>query len=97
MKRRRYTAEFKRDAVHLLIMEGQSAKDVSEKLGINVNMLNRWKREQFEGMDPAPDAGEGSPAEMAEEIARLRKELARAGRINEILKKTVGYFAKDES
>ena len=32
---------------------------------------------------------------MAAEIEQLRKELAKAKRINEILKKTVGYFAKD--
>ena len=33
---------------------------------------------------------------MAAEIDRLRKELRRSERINQILKKTVGYFAKDE-
>jgi hypothetical protein len=33
---------------------------------------------------------------MAAEIARLRKQLGKSERINEILKKTVGYFAKEE-
>ena len=34
--------------------------------------------------------------EMTQEIESLRKALRRSERINEILKKTVGYFAKDE-
>ena len=33
---------------------------------------------------------------MASEIEQLRQQLRRIERINEILKKTVGYFAKDE-
>jgi transposase-like protein len=33
---------------------------------------------------------------MAEEIAQLRKQLAKAERMNEILKKTVVYFGRDE-
>ena len=37
-----------------------------------------------------------SAAELAEELSQVRKQLAREKRINEILKKTVGYFAKDE-
>lgn len=97
MKRQRYTAEFKRDAVQMLIMEGQPASETSSKLGININMLHRWKREHLDSMEASSEPGHGTPAEMAAEIDRLRKELARSGRINEILKKTVGFFAKDES
>ena len=37
-----------------------------------------------------------SPKEMAAELESLRQQLRRSERINEILKKTVGYFAKDE-
>ena len=97
MKRRQYTAEFKREAARLMIMDGQTATQVSAQLGVNPNVLYRWKREHLDSMDPSPETGHGSPAEMSAEIDRLRKELARSGRINEIPKKTVGYFAKDES
>jgi transposase len=97
MKRRQFTAEFKREAARLMIMDGQTAAQVSAQLGVATNVLYRWKQKHLERMEPDSETGHGSPAEMAEEIARLRKELARSGRINEILKKTVGYFAKDES
>ena len=60
-------------------------------------MLYRWKRQHLEEL--SGDKLEGpaaSPQEMAAEIERLRKELAKSERINEILKKTVGYFAKEQ-
>ena len=97
MKRRKYTTEFKKDAVRMVIIEGQKASEVSAQLGINVNQLHRWKREHLESLEATSSPAQGSPAEMAEEIQRLRKELAHSVQINETLKKTVGYFAKDES
>ena len=97
MRRKRYSAEFKKEAARLMIIEGLSGSEVSEKLGVNANLLYRWKSdhlEELEGFKRAAD--NASPKEMAEELAQLRKELAKERRINEILKKTVGYFAKDE-
>ena len=96
MKRRKYTAEFKREAARMMIMDGQTAPDVSAQLGVNSNVLYRWKREHLDSMEPSTVPGQGSPSEMAAEIDRLRKELAKSHRINEILKKTVGYFAKED-
>ena len=97
MKRRKYTTEFKKDAVRMILIEGQQAIKVAAELGINVNQLHRWKREHLERLEPSSSPAQGSPTEMPEEIQRLRKELAHSVQINQILKKTVGYFAKDES
>ena len=98
MRKKRYTAEFKKEAARLMIIEGLSGSEVSEKLGVNTNMLYRWKSEHLKELEvDKRRADEASPQEMADEIARLRKQLAKSERINEILKKTVGYFAKDES
>ena len=97
MKRRKYTAEFKKDAVRMILIEGRKASEVSAQLGINTNQLYRWKREHLESLEATSSPVQGSPAEMADENQRLRKELAHSVQINEILKKTVGYFAKDES
>jgi transposase len=97
MKRKQYSVEFKKEAVRLLIIEGMTAPEVSEKLGIRANMLYRWKSVYLEELGAGTEAGQGaSPAEMAEEIQRLQKALGREKRINEILKKTVSYFSKDE-
>ena len=96
MRRKRYSVEFKKEAARLIIMEGLSGSEVSEKLGVNPNMLYRWKRQHLEELEGDKcKAAQASPQQMAAEIEQLRKELAKAKRINEILKKTVGYFAKD--
>lgn len=97
MKRQRYTPEFKREAARLMIMDGLSAAQLSEKLDVRANLLYRWKDEHLAEMNAAGGGKCGaSPAEMAAEIDQLRKELGKSHRINEILKKTVSYFAKDE-
>jgi transposase len=97
MTRRQYTVEFKKEAARLMIIDGLSTGEVSEKLGVNTNVLYRWKKEHLEELQStAKPTGSASPVEMAQEIERLRKQLRKSERINEILKKTVGYFAKDE-
>ena len=96
MKRRRFSREFKQEAARMLIIDGLSAKEVSEQLGVAENILHRWKREHIDELESSKPAGAQSPKEMAEEIAELRKQLAKSQRMNEILKKTVGYFSKED-
>ena len=97
MQRRRYSVEFKKEAARLLIIDGLSAPEVSEKLGVSTNMLYPWKGKHLKELEGTIDSSSGSsPTEMATEIDRLRKELAKSSRINEILKKTVGYFARED-
>ena len=97
MKRRRHSQEFKKQAVRYMIMEGESAPSVAGRLGINTNLLYRWKGEFLEELEGGTKEKEQiSPKEMAAEIGELRQQLRRSERINEILKKTVGYFAKEE-
>jgi len=96
MQRRRYTREFKDDTAQMLIMEGPPLREVSERLGVRPQQLSRWKREYLEQQEGKTSEGEASPKAMAAEIADLRKQLARSDRINLILKKTVGYFSKED-
>lgn len=96
MQRRRYTTEFKKEAARMLLIEGQSAGEVSEQLGINPKLLYRWKSEHLDELESANPEGAHSPKAMAEELAQLRKDLAKSKRMNEILKKTVGYFSKED-
>ena len=95
-KRKRYTEEFKKEAARMVIMEGLSAQETAKKLGISSVLIYRWKDDYLSEMGGSGEDGELSPKDMAAELAQVRKELAREKRINEILKKTVGYFAKDD-
>ena len=95
---KKYSKEFKREAVRLMVVDGLSGVEVSKKLGVNDSVIYRWKKEQLNEMEGvAEEYGQASPKEMSEEIHRLRKQLAKSERINEILKKTVGYFSREES
>lgn len=97
MKRRRHSQEFKKQAVRYMVMEGESAPSVAKRLGINSNLLYRWKGESLEELEGGTkEKAQMSPKEMAAEMESLRQQLRRSERINEILKKTVGFFAKDE-
>lgn len=98
MKKRKYSIEFKKEAARLLIIDGVSAPEVSQKLGVKTGLLYRWKSEHLSELETAsaPNRSGSSPTEMAAEIDRLRKDLAKAERINLILKKTVSYFAKED-
>ena len=87
MKRKRYATEFKKEAARLMIIGGMSAREVSEQLGTEPALLYRWKAEHLEDLEGQKTTGERSPKEMADEIASLRKQLAKSQRMNEILKK----------
>jgi transposase len=97
VKRRQHSQEFKKQAVQYMVMEGESAPSVAKRLGINSNLLYRWKGEFLEELEGSTkEKAQMSPKEMAAEMESLRQQLRRSERINEILKKTVGFFAKDE-
>lgn len=97
MRKPRYSEEFKKEAARLIIIDGMSVADVSKKLGTSPAQLYKWRDAHLDALDgDAAAAGQASPKEMAAELDSLRKQLRKAERINEILKKTVSFFSKDE-
>ncbi len=44
-KRRKFSAEFKREAVQLATAPGATLRNVARDLGLNENLLSRWKNE----------------------------------------------------
>jgi transposase len=97
VKHKPYTPEYKLSAVQLAQIEGISKTATS--LGINANMLSRWKREHELGIAQARPVfpGRGKPAltELEQEIQKLKRELDIARQERDILKKAVAYFAKE--
>lgn len=85
--RRRFSDEFKREAVELLQGSGVSADQVSAELGVSTALLYRWAREMSnERVAAARPAYE----DLASENRRLRREV-------EFLKKASSYFASQQS
>jgi len=74
MKRKKYSPEFKREAIELVRRSGASCRQVALEIGVAPNLLTRWVREAQPGTEKA-FPGTGSPRD--EELARLKRELAR--------------------
>ena len=93
-KRRRYSPEFKREAIALTRQPGVSCRQVALEIGINPNLLTRWRREADESTDKA-FRGSGSPRD--EEVAGLKRELARVKKERDFLREAATFFAKGSS
>jgi transposase len=87
MTRRRYTAEFKKEAARMILIDGTPVREVSEQLGVPEGVLYNWKAKHLDELEALKPDGAASPKTLAAENAELRKELAKARRMNEILKK----------
>ena len=75
-KRRKYTQEFKNDAVRL-VLEGTPIGEVADKLGVERSCLGRWRAQYLDRLERSHQGSEEamSPKEMVAEIERLRKQL----------------------
>ena len=97
VKHKPYAPEYKLHAVQLAQTEGVSK--TASNLGINANMLGRWKREHEHATSRARPVftGRGNAAlsEPEKENQQLRRELEIARQERDILKKALAFFAKE--
>jgi transposase len=84
---RRYSEEFKRDAVALLRSSGRSITEVAKELGVTDTSLGNWAREQAK-------AGGEDDAELVKEAAELRKRIRELEQEIDILKRFTAYWVK---
>jgi transposase len=93
-KRRRFTREFKEEAVKLSERSGTTIRQVAADLGIHEKALHRWRREYRHshktGVRFAPGNGHARDAE----LERLKKENELLRQERDILKKAAAYFAQ---
>ena len=94
-KHRRHSEEFKREVLQNSIDSSKSIKQICKEFDISPALFYAWKKKLWgsevspkaEGLRGNGEAPEASIAEMGDEIRRLRKELDKAHRREEILKK----------
>ena len=92
--RRKFSREYKLEAVKMVKERGVALKQVARDLDLNENMLRRWVREFGEDpQDAFPGLGQMKPEQA--EIARLQREVAKLKMERDILKKSAAYFAKE--
>ena len=92
--RRKFTQEFKDDAVSLVIDQGYSCAEVARRLGVSDNNVNRWVR-QYRQRTEIESANGLTREEMEAELKRLRKENKRLEMERDILKKAAAFFANE--
>ncbi len=93
-ERRQFSAEYKREALNLIEKQQLSVAEAARRLGINPNLLYRWKS-QFanEGEQAFPGSGQLTAQEA--ELAKLRRENEQLRMERDILKKATVFFAKE--
>jgi transposase len=96
MARRKYTGEFRREAVRLVQEGGVTKAKAARELGIAPSLLRRWI-EQFESGAWEATPGAALKSERTQELEKLRRELNRVRMERDILKKALAYFAKEPS
>jgi len=88
--RRKYTVDFKRDAVALVTEQGYKVSEAGRSLGIESDLIRRW-REEF-----AQEAsGERLNGDERKELKQMRRRIRELEMEKEILKKASAYFAKE--
>ena len=96
MERRRFTREFKLEAVKLVKERGVSVAQAARDIGIHANVLRDWVRSLAADPQQAfPGQGRMKPDQL--ELERLRREVAKLKAERDILKKAAAYFAKEST
>ena len=90
--RRKFSEEYKREAVRLATEPGVTKSQVGRELGINANLLSRWCRD-YSANGGAAFPGHGKPRD--EEMAGLKRELARVRKERDFLKEAAAFFARE--
>lgn len=91
---RKYTREFKLEAVRLSDQAEVSVAQVARDLGLRDRVLYRWRQKYRELEQQAfPGSGHPSQSELEAENQRLQREVERLRQERDILKKVVAIFS----
>lgn len=90
MTSKRYTEEFKIEAVKQITERGHAAAEVAARLGVSTFSLYQWVKRYS-----VPETDRVAAQDQQTEIRRLKAELKRVTEERDILKKATAYFAKE--
>ena len=89
MSAKRYTEEFKIEAVKQVTERGHRLVEVASRLGVTTHSMYAWMKRYG-----VPEHERISNQDQAAEVRRLKAELKRVTEERDILKKAAAYFAK---
>jgi len=92
--KKRYDAEFKREAVRLADNSNKRDRTIERELGLYQGSIRTWRKALgLDSRDAFPGSDQMKPAE--EELRSLRRELEEVRQERDILKKAMAIFTKD--
>lgn len=92
-ERRKYTEEFKREAVQLMESSDKAVAEIARDLGINDNNLYHWRGEYSHQNPPLVN---GSQSEIEAELKQLRRELEVLPQERDILRKAMSIVSRSQ-
>jgi len=93
---RKYTEEFKMEALELLKSSGKTSRQIERDLGITPGLLVKW-RDRYQVISKEAEQAHMELSDMGaakREIKRLQRRLAEVEEEREILKKTINIFSR---
>lgn len=94
VKNRKYSDEFKKEAVRLLESSGKPKIAIEQELGITHGLLGRWQK-RFQINEETDKLELNEVEQLKAEVRRLKREAEILRQERDILKKTVAIFSKD--
>jgi transposase-like protein len=91
--RRRFSDEFKRDAVEIVRTCGKSIAEVARELGIYDSSLGNWVRQD----EVNRGERDGLSSDDSHELSELRRENARLRMERELLKRAVAFWVRESN
>ena len=91
---KRYSSEFKREAILRAGEAGMRDKAVCEELGISTRQFRRW-RDELELLGKEAFPGKGRPRD--QDLTALKRELAQVKKERDFLREAARYFAKQST
>lgn len=92
--RKKYSKEFKLDAISLVLEQNYTRTEAARSLGINSQMLGRWVQEHRSDESQA-FRGNGKLTPEQEELRKLKAQVKRLEMERDILKKATAFFAAE--
>ncbi len=96
---KRYDAEFKQEAVRLLLSSGKPASQLAHELGVSSWSLSQWKQEYLRATDQSTVDGDQNPvrsiAVVEQENRQLRRELETVRQQRDLLKKAIAICSQE--
>lgn len=94
-ERRSFDKDFKVSSVKLVLESGRSVESIASDLGLSKNTLFNWKKKYLtDAKNAFPGKGHLKPEQ--EELRKKDREIATLKMERDILKKALGYFAKEK-